>query len=363
MPSTSELARAEGSVRQGWINVRSDVVTLPTEEMLEAIRQAPLGDDNSGEDPTTNRLEAMAAEKLGKEAAILLISGTMGNLVGIMAHTEHGQEIIVEENAHMFLNEQGGAAAVGGLMVTRVRGVYGYPLPEDVEAAIRPDDIHAPRTGLICLENTHNRAGGTVITPEQIRAIRQVADKHGLPIHIDGARIFNAAVALNIDVKDLVRDVDSVTFCLSKGLSCPAGAILAGQQPYIERARRLRKVLGGSMRQAGVIAAPGIVALEKMVDRLAEDHRNARRLAEELVRIDGLKIDLKAVQTNMVRVDVAPLGTTAREFAGQLLEQNVEVSVSGKTVMRLVTHRHIEPEHVEEIVRAFRKVAEQFGET
>ena len=356
-----DIAKTQGSVRPGWINLRSDVVTLPTEEMIDAIRNAVLGDDNRGEDPTTNRLEAMAAEKLGKEAAILLTSGTMGNLVGVLAHTEHGQEIIVEEGAHIFTSEQGGAAAIGGLMVVRVKGDMGCPIPEEVEAAIRPDDLHSPRTGLICLENTHNRAGGTVITPAQIRAIRDVADRHGLPLHLDGARVFNAAVALGVDVKELVKDFDSVTFCLSKGLSCPAGAILAGSREYIARARRLRKVLGGGMRQAGVIAAPGIVALEKMIDRLAEDHANARRLAEGLVGIEGLGVDLRLVQTNMVRVDVAPLGTTAAEFNERLMQYNVEALVAGKTVLRLVTHRHIEPAHVEEAIDAFRKVAAQFA--
>ncbi len=361
MPSKLELNKTQGSVRPGWINLRSDVVTLPTEEMLEAIKQAVLGDDNRGEDPTVNRLEAMAAAKLGKEAALLVTSGTMGNLVGVLAHTQRGQEIIVEEGAHIFTSEQGGVAAVGGLMVVRVKGQLGCPIPAEVEAAIRPRDIHSPQTGLICLENTHNKAGGTVITPEQIRALRQVADRHGLPIHVDGARLFNAAVALGVDVKDLTKDVDSVTFCLSKGLSCPAGAILAGSQAYVERARRLRKLLGGGMRQAGVIAAPGIVALEKMIDRLADDHRNARRLAEGLAEIPGLKINLQLVQTNMVRVDVSPLGTTAAEFNERLMEYNVEANVAERTVLRLVTHRHIEPAHVEEAIAAFRRVAAQFA--
>ncbi|MHB1006903.1 MAG: GntG family PLP-dependent aldolase [Chloroflexota bacterium] len=361
MAAIGDIAKTEGSVRPGWVNLRSDVVTLPTEEMFEAMRAAVLGDDNRGEDPTVNRLEAMAAEKLGKEAAILLTGGTMGNLVGILSHTQHGQEIIIEDGAHIFTSEQGGAAAIGGLMVARVKGEMGYPKPEDVEAMIRPDDVHAPRTGLIALENTHNRAGGTVITPAQMRAMRKMADRHGLPIHVDGARIFNSAVAQGVDVKELVRDADSITFCLSKGLSCPAGAILAGPRAYIDRARRFRKILGGSGRQSGVIAAPGIVALEKMIDRLAEDNANARRLAEGLVKIDGLKIDMRLVQTNMVRVDVSPLGTTAAEFARRTMEgYGVEPNVAAKTVLRLVTHRHIQPEHVEQTVHAFRDVAKQF---
>lgn len=361
MVAIADVARTEGSVRPGWINLRSDVVTLPTEEMLEAIKFAAMGDDNKGEDPTANQLEAMAAAKVGKEAALLVTSGTMGNLVGMLAHTQHGQEIIIEEGAHIYTSEQGGAAAIGGLMVTRVKGELGYPRPEDVEAAIRPDDIHSPRTGLICLENTHNRSGGTIVNPEQMKAMRQVADRHGLPIHVDGARIFNAAVALGIDAKEAVRDADSITFCLSKGLSCPAGAILAGPRDYIARARRWRKILGGGMRQAGVIAAPGIVALEEMVERLVDDNANARCLAESLAAIEGIDIDLRTVQTNIVRLDLAKLGTTAAEFANQMMERfHVEPNITGKTTLRLVTHRHIGPAEVEQTIRAFREVAKQF---
>lgn len=362
MVAIAEIAKTKGSVRPGWINLRSDVVTLPTEEMLEAIRAAVMGDDNKGEDPTVNRLEALAAAKLGKEAALLVTSGTMGNLVGMLAHTQHGDEIIVEEGAHIYTSEQGGAAAIGGLMVTRVKGELGYPRPEDVEAVIRPDDIHSPRTRLICLENTHNRAGGTVITPAQLRAMREMADRHGLPIHIDGARFFNAAVALGVDPKELARDATSVTFCLSKGLSCPVGALLVGPADYIARARRWRKVLGGGMRQAGVIAAPGIVALETMIDRLAEDHANARRLAEGLAQVEGVKIDLRTVQTNIVRLDIAGLGTTAAEFANRMMEQfGVEPNVTGKTTLRMVTHRHIGPAEVEQALHAFKAVAGQFA--
>lgn len=344
-------------IRSELINLRSDVVTLPTEEMLEAIKSAALGDDNRQEDPTVNRLEAMAAERLGKEAAILLLSGTQGNLVGMMCQTRPGQEVILEEGAHIFTSEQGGAARLGGLMVNRVRGHRGYPAPEDVEAAIRPiDNVHTPHTGLICLENTHNRAGGTVISPAQTRAVADVAHRHGIPVHLDGARIFNAAVALGIDVKELVRDVDTVTFCLSKGLSCPAGAILAGPREKIDEARRVRKVLGGTLRQAGVIAAPGIVALEQMVDRLEEDHRNARRLAEGLTRLDGLKIDLEAVQTNIVFADIGALGFDTQELARRLAKYNVEVLLSSPTRIRLVTHRMIRSEDIDYVIEVFEKI-------
>ncbi|MHB1132274.1 MAG: GntG family PLP-dependent aldolase [Chloroflexota bacterium] len=361
MSSPLDLNMTQGSVRPGWINLRSDVVTLPTPAMLEAIKRATLGDDNKGEDPTANRLEELAAEMMGKEAAILLISGTMGNLVGVLSHTQRGQEIILEEGAHIFTSEQGGASALGGLMVTRVKGELGFPNLDEVEAAVRPDDVHAPPTSLICLENTHNRAGGTVINPDQMRQVRRLADRHGLPIHIDGARIFNAAVALGIEAKEVVRDAESVTFCLSKGLSCPVGSMLAGSKQYIARARRWRKMLGGTMRQAGVVAAAGIVALETMIDRLADDHRHARLLAEGLSAVPGLSVDMRRVQTNMVRVDVSALGTTAAVFCERLLAHNVEAAPSGPTVIRLVTHRHIESQHVQQSLDAFGKVAAQFA--
>jgi threonine aldolase len=339
------------------INLRSDVVTLPTPEMLEAIRTAPMGDDNRQEDPTTNELEAMAAATLGKEAALLVLSGTMGNLVGMLCQTQPGQEVLLEEGAHIFTSEQGGAARIAGLMVSRVRGSMGYPAPEDVEAAIRPtDNVHTPQTGLICLENTHNRAGGTVITTEQITAVCDVAHRHHIPVHLDGARIFNAAMALGVEARELVRDVDTVTFCLSKGLSCPAGALLAGTREAMARARRLRKLIGGTLRQAAVIAAPGIVALKTMIHRLKEDHANARRLAEGLVNIDALEIDMKAVQTNMVFADTSRLRIDAAELNRRLGRYNVEVLVGSPTRIRMVTHRHITPEQVDHVIEAFTEV-------
>ncbi len=340
------------------INLRSDVVTLPTPEMLDAIRTARMGDDNRQEDLTTNELEAMAAAMLGKEAALLVMSGTMGNLVGMLCQTQPGQEVILEEGAHIFTSEQGGAARIAGLMVTRVRGYMGYPAPEDVATAIRPtDNVHTPRTGLICLENTHNRAGGTVLTAEQTKAIAEVAHRHHIPVHLDGARIFNAAVALGVDVRELVKDVDTVTFCLSKGLSCPAGALLAGTREAMTRARRFRKLLGGTLRQAAVIAAPGIVALKTMIHRLKEDHANARRLADGLMKIEQLEIDRKAVQTNMVFADTSRLRFDAAELNRRLGRYNVEVLVGSPTRIRMVTHRQIQPEHVDYAVKAFREVA------
>ena len=339
------------------ISLYSDVITLPTDEMLEAIKTASLGDDNRQQDPTTNALESLAAEMLGKEAALLVMSGTMGNLIGVLCQTQPGQEVILEEGAHIFTSEQGGAARIAGLMVTRAPGRMGYPSPQDVEAAIRPtDNVHTPHTGLICLENTHNRAGGTVMTAEQIKAVADVAHRHNIPVHLDGARIFNAAVALGVKASELVRDVDTVTFCLSKGLSCPAGALLCGKRDTIARARRFRKLLGGTLRQAGVIAAPGIIALKTMVNRLKEDHANARRLAEGLARISPLKIDLKAVQTNIVFADTSGLEYEAADLNRRLGQYNVEVLVGGPTRIRMVTHRHIKPEHVNYVIKVFEQV-------
>jgi threonine aldolase len=339
------------------INLRSDVVTLPTEEMLEAIQAARMGDDNRQEDPTTNALEARAAEMLGKEAALLVMSGTMGNLVGMLCQTHPGQEVILEAGAHIFTSEQGGAARIGGLMVTRIPGHMGYPSPQDIEGAIRPiDNVHTPHTGLICIENTHNLAGGTVITPGQTAAIVRMAHYHNIPVHLDGARIFNAAIALGVKPPELVRDVDTVTFCLSKGLSCPAGALLCGTRETMARARRIRKMLGGTLRQAGVLAAPGLVALNTMIDRLKDDHISARRLAEGLAGIPPLKVDLRAVQTNIVFSDTSGLAYDAEELNRRLGRHNVEVLVSSPTRIRMVTHRHISSADVDYTLAAFRQV-------
>ncbi|HEY8476162.1 MAG TPA: GntG family PLP-dependent aldolase [Chloroflexota bacterium] len=339
------------------IDLRSDTITLPTEAMREAMRQAEVGDDQRGDDPTVKRLEALAAEMLGKEAGLLVLSGTMGNLVGVLSHVQRGDEVIADEGAHILTSEVGWLGAVAGAMVRTVPSVRGVMDPAAVERAIRTPRLHHPRTGLLCLENTHNRAGGTVMTPAQTKALCDVAHRYGVPVHLDGARIFNAAVALGVDVKDLVRDVDSVTFCLSKGLSAPLGSVLVGSAEFIERARKVRQMVGGGMRQAGVIAAPGIVALQTMVDRLAEDHANARRLAEGLVGVEGLRVDLETVQTNMVRVEIALPGVTSEAFARRLEEEGVHVLCPDASSIRLVTHRHIGPREVDAALEIFRRVA------
>lgn len=338
------------------IDLRSDTVTLPTEEMLEAMRNARLGDDVFGEDPTVKELEDLAAKKMGKEAALLVTSGTQGNLVSILSHTKRGEEVILEADAHIYHYELGGIAAIAGVLPRPIRGEMGILEPEAVEEAIRPPSPHFPRTALICLENTHNLAGGTCITPLQTRKICEVAAKHGLSVHLDGARIFNAAVALGVDVRELVSSVDSVMFCLSKGLSAPIGSLVVGTSSFVERARRMRKMLGGGMRQAGVIAAAGLVALEKMVDRLREDHANARLLAEGLAKIDGIKIDLKRVQTNIVMFDVSGLGITGSAFITALSERGVKALTVKGNVVRMVTHRGVNREDILQTLEVVREV-------
>ncbi|UCE16632.1 MAG: low-specificity L-threonine aldolase, partial [Candidatus Bathyarchaeota archaeon] len=336
--------------------LKSDTVTLPTEEMLEAIRNAKLGDDVFREDPTVNRLEKMAAQKMGKESALLVTSGTQGNLVSILTHTKRGDEVILEADSHTYNFETGGLSAIGGILAKPTRGRMGVLDPRDVEKAISPKGIHYAETTLVCIENTHNLAGGIVVSPHQIEAIWKVAKKHGLMVHMDGARIFNAAIALNVDAKDLTRHVDSVMFCLSKGLSCPIGSIVAGSQEFIEKARKWRKMLGGGMRQAGIVAAPGIIALEKMVDRLRDDHRNARVLAEKLAKTEGISVNLETVQTNIVIFDVSDLGVTSAEFVQKLSEHGVKSLPREETTIRMVTHRGIEREDIEYTMEAIDKV-------
>jgi threonine aldolase len=342
-----------------FIDLRSDTVTLPTEEMLEAIRNAELGDDVLGEDPTVNRLEEMAAAKLGKEAALLVTSGTQANLVSLMSNANRGELVILESESHMYWYEVGGISSIAGLLPWPVRSKRGALDPLDVEAAIRPRNVHFPEPALVCVENTHNRHGGTVVTPGQLRAISEVAWGHGLRVYMDGARIFNAAVALKVDVKELAKHVDNLMFCLSKGLSCPVGSVVVGTREFIEKARKVRKVLGGGMRQAGIIAAPGIIALEKMIDRLAEDHVNAKRLAEGMAKVDGIVVDLERVQTNMVVLDIAGLGVSDERFLSRLRENGVLASTIGKNRVRMVTHRGIEKEHVEKAIAAIDSIADE----
>ena len=293
------------------VDLRSDTLTLPTPEMREAMARAEVGDDVWEEDPTVKRLEAMAAERLGKEAGLFVASGTMGNVVSVVSHTRAGQEVVLDLDSHIFNYEVAGAAVIGNVQMRPVKTARGFLSPEQVREAIRPANIHLPPTGLVCVENTHNRHGGTCCTPDEISAIAAVAHSASVPVHLDGARLFNAAVALKREAREFARDVDSVTFCVSKGLAAPVGSVICGSAAFIARARGVRKMLGGGMRQAGVIAAAGIVSLERMVNRLAEDHANARMLAEGIARLPGLRIDLASVQTNIVIFGVERAGGAA----------------------------------------------------
>ena len=318
------------------VDLRSDTVTQPSPEMRRAMYDAELGDDVYGEDPTLNALEAKAAERLGKEAAVFVASGTMGNLVSVLAHAQRGDEIILGHKAHIFRSEAGGASALGGVSFHTVpnddRGMLN---PDDVRDAIRPNDPHMPRTAAICLENTQNACGGAPLTQDDMQTVAAVAREGGVALHVDGARIFNAAVALEAPVSELARDADSVTFCLSKGLSCPVGSVIVGDADYIKEARRWRKMAGGGMRQVGVIAAAGIVALDGMVDRLAEDHANARKLAEGLAQIPGISIDPDSLPTNLVFFDVER--EDRDEIHRRLVERGVKGGGGGKR-WRYVTH-------------------------
>jgi len=341
--------------------LRSDTVTLPTDEMIEAIRTAKLGDDVFGEDPTVNRLEALAAEKMGKERALLVTSGTQANLVSLMAQTKRGDEVILEAECHTYYYEVGGISAVAGLIPRPLKGVRGSLNPDDVESAIRPKNIHFPEATLVCLENTHNRAGGAVIQPSVMRKVHDVAGSHGLQLYMDGARIFNAAVALGVDVKELTKHVDSLMFCLSKGLSAPIGSIVVGNSQFIERARRIRKMLGGGMRQAGIIAAPGIIAIEKMVDRLREDHENAKYLANGLAKLNGVSLDPSSVETNIVIFEVNIPGVDSERIASMLAEKGVQTLSIDNNRMRAVTHRGIERGDIQYAMDAFREVWERIA--
>ncbi|MCL7455514.1 MAG: low-specificity L-threonine aldolase, partial [Anaerolineae bacterium] len=324
-----------------------------TPAMRQAMFTAELGDDVYGEDPTVNRLEATAASKLGKEAALFVPSGTMANLASLLAHCQRGDEAIMGHLAHTFLFEAGGSAAVGGIHPRTVQNRADGTLDlDEVEGAIRTDNPHYPRTRLICLENTHNRCSGAVLTPSYMAETRKLADRYGLAIHLDGARIFNAAIALGVPPVELARHADSVSFCLSKGLSAPVGSLICGSEAFIQGAHRQRKLLGGGMRQAGVLAAAGIVALETMVDRLAIDHDNAHRLATGLARLPGIVLDLDRVQTNIVIFELDPSAPGPGEFVSGLAEQGVRMGAIGGRRLRAVTHYGIEATDIDRAVSA-----------
>ena len=339
------------------VDLRSDTLTRPTPAMSRAMAEADVGDDVFGEDPTVNQLEQLAADRMGKEAALFVASGTMGNLVSLLAHCGRGEEIILGSFAHTFYFEQGGSAAVGGIHPrTLPNQPDGTLTLSDIEGAIRPDNVHFPRTRLIVLENTHNLCGGHPLDIDYMKAVGDVARRHSLKIHVDGARFFNAAVALGVPAAKLAADADSVSFCLSKGLAAPVGSVVCGNRDFIAEARRARKILGGGMRQAGVLAAAGIVALNEMVDRLADDHANARKLAEGLAGMPGVSIDPEQIHTNIVYFEVNRKDTTVEGLVKRLGDSGARMLPVGPGRIRAVTHYHISADDIDYVLGVFGKV-------
>ncbi len=343
------------------IDLRSDTVTLPTPEMREAIARADLGDDVYGEDPTVNRLQEMAADLTGKQAALLVTSGTMGNLIALMVHCPRGRKAILGSKAHSYIYEAGGGAAVGGIVMAPVANLEtgALNLIELEHELATPPDAHFAQPALVALENTHNNCGGVAVPASHMADAAALAQRHGVAVHLDGARIFNAAIALETGARSLAAYADSVSFCLSKGLACPVGSLLCGSRDFIAQAHRVRKLLGGGMRQAGIIAAAGIVALGTMIDRLADDHRNARALAEGLGLVAGINVMAASRRTNMVFFEVDGDEDVARRFQAALAERGILLSTRGSNSFRAVTHYGIDRAAIDRAVSA---AAEAAGE-
>jgi threonine aldolase len=340
-----------------YVDLRSDTVTKPTPEMREAMAEAEVGDDVYMDDPTVNALQQKAAGMLGKEDSLFVPSGTMGNLLALLVHCQRGDEVIVGDQSHIYMNEAGGMSALGGIHPRPVTNQHdGTLLLDDIRASIQTEDVHHTITRLICIENTQNVCGGVPLTAEYTAQVGRIAKEHGLSFHIDGARIFNAAAALNVDVKELVAPADSVMFCLSKGLVAPVGSMLVGTRKFIARAHHLRKMLGGGMRQVGVLAAAGLISLEKMTRRLGQDHARAKNLYEGLKRVSGLKLDASP-SSNMVYFDLGENVTlTENQIIAEMKKLGVLVDWSGPRRFRLVTHYWVDDAGVEKAVKGFREV-------
>ena len=337
------------------IDLRSDTVTKPSPEMRRSIAEAEVGDDVFGDDPTVNKLQEKVASMLGKEAALFTPSGSMANTIAILAHTQPGDEVIVERESHTFNYEVAGAAVMGGVQLNTILGDRGILEPDQIDREIREPNVHIPQTKLICLENTHNRGGGTIYPLEKIQATHRIARENDLKMHLDGARLFNACVATGINPEDYAQYFDSIMFCFSKGLGAPVGSILAGSKEYIERAHRVRKMLGGGMRQVGILAAAAIFALENNVKRLAEDHEHANMLAIELAKIKGFYVDSEHVETNIVVFDVSQSGFSVDEVLGKLKTKGILMIPFGHTLARAVTHLDVSREDIETTIRVIRE--------
>ncbi len=338
------------------IDLRSDTVTKPSAAMREAMATAEVGDDVFGEDPTVNRLQETAARMIGKEAALFVPSGTMANQLAVRVHTKPGDEIIVEARAHVVRYESGAAAALSGVQTCWLHGHRGILQPAQIEAAIRPSDYHNPPTGLISLENTHNRGGGSVYPLETIAAIGKMAERHGIAMHLDGARLFNAVAATGVPAAEYARHFDTVSFCLSKGLGAPVGSLICADARRITPLRRLRKMFGGGMRQAGILAAAGLYALRYNVTRLSEDHARAKRLATMLAELPGVRVDPKLVETNIVVFDITETRRTTEELIATLKGQGLLVVPFGPMSLRAVTHLDVSDDQIDEACGIFKRV-------
>lgn len=337
-----------------YIDLRSDTVTMPTQEMRKAMFEAEVGDDVYGDDPTINALEKMAAEIVGKEAALFVASGTMGNQLGVMTHTTRGDEVILGENAHIAVHEVGATAVLSGVQLRTIKSDDDILYPEAVERAIRVDDIHEPRTGLICLENA--LANGTVVPLDVMKGVYDVAIRHNIPVHLDGARLFNAATTLGCTAKDIAQYTDSVQFCLSKGLCAPVGSILAGTKEFISKARKNRKLLGGGMRQAGILAAAGIIALEKMTNRLAEDHENAKYLGKRLLEIPGIELNLEKIQINMVFFKLNRPDFDSNSLVPKLFEKGIKINGAEGGLFRFVTNNDVSKKDIDYVIDTMKEI-------
>ncbi|NLY70507.1 MAG: low-specificity L-threonine aldolase [Clostridiales bacterium] len=337
-----------------YIDLRSDTVTMPTEEMRKAMAEAEVGDDVYQDDPTVNRLEKLAAEKVGKEAALFVPSGTFGNQLCVMTHTNRGDEIILGEDCHITLHEVGAAAVIAGVQLRTLPSKNGMLDPKQVEKAIRcEEDIHYPHTGLICVENAHGL--GTVIPLDNLKEIKDIGERHNIPVHLDGARIFNAALALGVDAKDIAKYCDSIMFCLSKGLGAPVGSMVAGTREFIEKARKNRKLMGGGMRQAGILAAAGIIALEKMTERLIEDHRNAAYLADQLSRIPGVHVKDDRLDINMVFFEMDDEVIPEQKLVEHFRKNGIKISGIEEGEWRFVTNLNVSKEDIDYVIEKFKE--------
>ena len=337
-----------------YIDLRSDTVTMPTKEMRLAMANAEVGDDVYGDDPTINKMEALAAEMTGKEAALFVASGTMGNQVAVMSHTNRGDEVILGENAHIAVHEVGATAVLSAVQLKTIKSPDDIVYPDAVLNAIRPDDIHEPKTGLICLENA--LSNGTVVPLDIMKDVYDIAANHNIPVHLDGARLFNAAAYLNVKATDITMYCDSVMFCLSKGLCAPVGSILAGTRDFIDKSRKNRKLLGGGMRQAGILAAAGIIALEEMTERLDEDHENAKYFAKGLSKIDGIKLNEKNIHIDMVFFTLDSSYIKPDKLVDKLFEKNIKINSPEAGYYRFVCNNDVDKKDIDYVIKCMKEI-------